>query len=331
MSSPALGPLRLSSVLFPRSPVLAVVQGGPADAGQAGARNGAIDLTRLMAAFGIVLFHSGAPGGWFGYAALPLFLILMLVLAAPAAERGNVGTYAQGRARRLLGPWLVWSGIYGALKLAEIAAGRSTVATEFAPSMILTGPAIHLWFLPFAFAACLITFAVVRAARTQRPWWTLGLAVAALATPALSQGDTLPIPLAQWADVLPALMLGLMIAINPDPRRGAGLALVAALGMFGIGQAMGWQDTPGQTLLAMAAAALCLWIRLPSTALTRRIGDLALTVYLAHPLVISVLLRVTDLPEGSLTLALAVAVGTLALAVAIAALRPVRAEPALAR
>lgn len=50
-------------------------------------RSSVLDYARLVAASGIVLFHSGAPGAAIGYAALPFFLVLLVVLALPGAAR----------------------------------------------------------------------------------------------------------------------------------------------------------------------------------------------------------------------------------------------------
>lgn len=83
-------------------------------------RNGSLDYARFAAAFGIVFFYAGAAGSNIGYAALPFFLIVMIVLAIPSAARLGFADYTSGRARRLLLPWLLWSGVYGSLKLAEV-------------------------------------------------------------------------------------------------------------------------------------------------------------------------------------------------------------------
>lgn len=69
------------------------------------ARNGTLDHARLWAAFGIVLFHSGAAGAAIGYAALPFFIMLLVVLALPGAERAvSFNAFVKGRAIRLLRP-----------------------------------------------------------------------------------------------------------------------------------------------------------------------------------------------------------------------------------
>lgn len=202
--------------------------------------------------------------------------------------------------------------------------------------MLWTGPAIHLWFLPFAYLASLMTFAVMRTARAQptsgRVLWTLGLAVFALAALALGQGhvlsEPLPIPLAQWLYVLPALALGLLIAVQDNLRTGAIVALATASLLFGVGWVLDWQNGTEQLLLATAVTAVCVWVWLPSTRVTARAGEVALTVYLAHPLVASLLVRGADLPEASLSLAVGAFGGALAIGIVIERLRVLQPRPA---
>ena len=95
-------------------------------------RNATLDFARLTAACGIVLFHSGAPGAFVGYAALPFFLMVLIALALPVASRSSFPAFAQNRAARLMMPWLVWSAIYGTLKLAEVTITGKPLSSEFA-------------------------------------------------------------------------------------------------------------------------------------------------------------------------------------------------------
>lgn len=279
-------------------------------------RNGSLDHARLIAAGGIAVFHSGAPGAAIGYAGLPFFLMLLILLAWPAAERQGFGAFASARAGRLLAPWAVWSGVYGALKLAEVAAGHS-FAEEFAPWMWLTGPALHLWFLPFAAVACLALWPLARAVAPLTPPARTVLAVlaGALALGALlmQQGAALPRPLAQWAEALPAVALGLGLALLPG--RGARAALLAGTGAMLV--VTGWPQGALQLALAGAALWLCLALPLPDGRASRMAADLALTVYLAHPMLAAILLRATPLPEASVALALATLAATLAFALAL--------------
>lgn len=47
------------------------------------ARSATLDYARFLAAVGIIVFHVGAAGANIGYAALPFFLMLLVVLAFP--------------------------------------------------------------------------------------------------------------------------------------------------------------------------------------------------------------------------------------------------------
>lgn len=299
--------------------------------------NGLLDHTRLLAAFGIVLFHTGAPGGGIGYAALPFFLIVLLMLGGAAAARQPFGAYAARRARRLLLPWLLWSGVYGGLKLAEALVEGQPLDSAFFPWMLLTGPAIHLWFLPFAFAASLLLPGLMRIAQPAPVPVSLSAALsdrrglllvlcggAALAALALAQGGILPAPLAQWREALPAICLGFGFAVAARRAHAliafGGICLAAGLGAL----ALGWTDGLPQLAVALLGLGVCLaWPR-PATPLSSLLGQSALGVYLVHPLVIAVLLRATPLPEASLALALVATGISLGLTLALSALLRVR-------
>lgn len=101
------------------------------------------------------MFHAGAPGRGVGYAALPFFLMTLILLALPAAQSKEFGPFAKDRARRLLIPWLIWSAIYAAFKLLEVVWHHKPLGSEFSATMLLTGTSLHLWFLPFAYVVCL--------------------------------------------------------------------------------------------------------------------------------------------------------------------------------
>ena len=277
-------------------------------------RNASLDYARLIAAFGIVLFHSGAPGGAFGYVGLPFFLMLLLVLAWPAAQRTEFDVYVRGRAQRLLIPFVIWSLVYGALKLAEVLMTGKPPGQEFSASMLLTGPAIHLWFLPFAFVASVAVYplawlqgplhvrvpkAVARRNRVVLVSVLTGLGLIALAC---RQGSGLPAPFAQWAYAAPAVCLGLVFAVT----QGRAVTLILVIGIFTtIAMLAGWTDELVQLVLAALALLVCQMIRLPETALSRLSVAAAMGVYLCHPLVASVLERTSGLAPHSLGLAIA--------------------------
>lgn len=276
-------------------------------------RNATLDIARLLAAFGIVLFHSGAAGRSIGYAALPFFLMLLIVLGLPTAAKHPFAQFAKSRAQRLLVPWVIWSAVYGALKLCEVAVTQKTTGQEFSLSMLLTGPALHLWFLPFAFVACLTLPPLSRlwpATQTGR-WGMLCLIlIVSLASLGLQQSTTLPVPSAQWAMALPALGLGVAFGLGRgDTALIAGTAagvLLAGAVAYGIG----WDHGLLQLGLASAALLLCLALHSRESALSRLCAQTSMTVYLVHPLVMSVLTRGTSLAEHSVALAAATMIGS---------------------
>lgn len=277
-------------------------------------RNATLDHARLLAAFGIVLFHSGAPGSALGYAALPFFLMLMIVMSGPVGRRSSFGDFAGGRATRLLGPWLIWSAVYGGLKLTEVAVTGKPLASEFEPWMLLTGPAMHLWFLPFALVASLAAWPLLR---RSGPSFGPALVLTGLGVLGLGadQGQIWVVPVAQWVHVLPALGLGLGLALVAHNRQTTlrhGLPLVALFA--GAALAAGWTTGLGQIVLAALAVIACLVLPLPETRASRVAAATALGVYLSHPLVMSVLERTTNVAPQSLALAGLTAAGAFGIA-----------------
>jgi len=281
-------------------------------------RNGTFDYARLIAAFGIVIFHADAPGAAIGYAGLPFFLILLVVLGGPVAQRMHFANFAATRVRRLLRPWLIWSAIYGGLKLAEVAVTGQPLATEFTPAMILTGPALHLWFMPFAFVASLGLYGVIRLRRVwPTPVLCAALLMVGLALLGLQQERTFAVPIAQWVFAGPAVCLGCALAL----LHGAVVrqAMVVA-GVVVIALTLGWSvgvvqiAVAGCTFIACAA-----WPR-PATPGSDWAAQIAMGVYLTHPLMLSCLDRATTLQPGTIGIAVVAGLGALLLGALLQAL-----------
>lgn len=138
-------------------------------------RNASLDYARLLAAIGIVWFHSGAPGAHLGYAALPFFLMLTEWMAFATAGRMSFAPYVLSRLNRLMLPFAAWSLVYGGLKLVEIALSGRPLSSEFAWWMLATGPALHLWFLPFATLMSIAIFPLAN-----RRWTLAGIIVSVM-------------------------------------------------------------------------------------------------------------------------------------------------------
>lgn len=277
-------------------------------------RNGSIDLLRLVAALGIVDFHLGGRLAAIGYAGLPVFAALMgyNAIRRTGTEKGRQALVAQARQLALL--WLVWSAIYGALKVAEVVAARHSPADEFAAWMLLTGPAIHLWFLPFA---ALTLLGLRHAGRWLTPGSEAGFvrgaglaAAVSLAAFGLSAQPGLPIPLPQWLYVAPALAFGLLLALAGDDRRRQAIWLVSVAATVLLCSRFGPPGAAFTLLLALSAIGLAMALRLPQTPVSDLARRLSMAIYLLHPMMVAVLLRLTHWPSGSAPMLPAVLLGT---------------------
>lgn len=244
-------------------------------------RNGAIDLLRFAGAVAIVWFHLGMPYSSLALSALPMFVMLSVGLASRKSF--------SDRMRRFMVPWLFWSMIYGIGKFVDVISGRGTLADEFRPWMLLAGPAIHLWFLPFMLLALLL---LVRITSKRALWVSAALAFIAINL------WVLPWPVAQWLHVWPAAV------IAATGGYGFGLAVFTAASFTPISQ------TALQTAVAATAVLLARAVPVPSRPWMMFLNGLSLGIYLIHPLAASICLRLTGeirfLPIMALTIALTV-------------------------
>ncbi|GAP33879.1 acyltransferase family protein [Piscinibacter sakaiensis] len=282
-----------------------------------------IELLRCVAAFGIVWFHTTPAGQDLAYGGLVAFVALSTLLAVrgePLAGRDGLAR----RARRLLRPWALWFAIYLALNAAL---GRALLPSGTGPlTAVLAGPSIHLWYLPFVFVLlCGLDWLRPRVDPRHLALAAGGLAVAGLAGAPWWRPWTLaqPYPFLQWADgAVPALagvFLGLAGRLAPGPRR---LLLAALLGVAAL-----VAPQPKVGIAFVVGLGACALIASDRAAGRWRIdltplSSLSFGVYLAHSLVLVLLLRQLPLQGAALPLA------TFALAAAgVALLR--RAAPRL--
>jgi surface polysaccharide O-acyltransferase-like enzyme len=257
-----------------------------------GARNGLVDYCRLIAAFGILWFHTEVPGYRFGYVAAPFFIVLLSLPSRSGLPE---------RARRLLLPFLVWSVIYALARIAPALHSGDDLFGWWKPSMLLTGTSTHLWFLPFAFLVAL-TAPVLRNSRL-----VLGLPVLAAALLALA-GEPQTYPLYQWSfGLIPALVGFAWYRAGPW----ALLPLVASFAVLELFR-------PSQDNLVILAGAglavLVLSIRTAPTRFSDWCARISLWVYLAHVLVIQ---RAVTMGFQDLSLLVVTLIGSLVLAVGI--------------
>jgi surface polysaccharide O-acyltransferase-like enzyme len=251
-----------------------------------GQRNQNIELLRIAAAFGIVLFHSGASGAPIGYAGLIAFTVLSTHFAG-----GNPVKLA----KRVLIPWVFWTIFYLGWRYA--ADGSPFHAGLDPISSILYGS--HLWFLPFIFVANLM---VLQVNSRHLPMICAVLAFGLLvATPWWRELQlAFDPPVAQYLHALPAALIGVAI------RTRAGMAISA----IGLVVSALWQ-VPGISLAYGIGGGLVLAAMLmPRNILTAVSGSIEslsacmLGVYLVHIAALGVFNRITG-PSTLLTVVLA--------------------------
>jgi surface polysaccharide O-acyltransferase-like enzyme len=166
-----------------------------------------IELLRIISAFAIVWYHSGAIGHEIAYGGLIVFLIISIFLAGKSNYSGKHPFLR--RAERLLTPWSIWFVIYGIFNAVDhkpiIPLDNGILAG------ILTGTSIHLWYMPFILG-CLILFDIVKNNVTSPKiaWISALLTIVILGTTSEWRNESIQLgaPIAQYAQALAAISLG---------------------------------------------------------------------------------------------------------------------------
>lgn len=197
------------------------------------ARNQAIEVLRILSAFGIVAYHANVPGKDVAYAGLVAFLIM-----APYVDlRYNYDKIRSSLdlARTLLIPWAFWWVFYGILHFAL----HHAFFSETNPiSNILYGTSAHLWFVPFIFLALVAINTIKSSVKPRLLFWGSSLLGALflageVAWPFVMANAITPFP--QWVNALGPVLLGVAMGVaHKVPRKEMVLAasLVACVLAF---------------------------------------------------------------------------------------------------
>lgn len=244
-------------------------------------RNQNIELLRIFAAFGIVLFHSGATGAELGYSGLIAFTAISCFFASGDAVKLT---------KRVLIPWAFWSLFYVCWRFI----GNGEIFHEGLSPLQSIAYGTHLWYLPFIFVSVL---SVSKLKTDRLPYWCAALAFLFLcASPwwRAFQMEFEP-PIAQWLHALPAVFIGVAC------RSKLGAILVG----FGLIISAMWQ-VGGVSLPYFVGG----WAFIAAILLPRVNWDFGsvsasmLGVYLVHIAALGVFNRITE-PETFLTAVLA--------------------------
>lgn len=253
-------------------------------------RDSAIEWLRVASAVGIVWFHTGVTGAYWGYAGLIIFLLMSIMFeAGPNAARPLSVLKV---ARRLLLPWAFWWVIYALLNIVR---GDPIVDLTHGFLLgILAGPSVHLWYLPFMFCV-LIAFGAVKG-RLSTATLAVCAAIAAItlivAIPQWKPASAaLGAPIAQWTHACVPILLGILAGCGM--RQGWTWMLAAP-----VAAVLAWacfQPFPQVATIyllgfALVAGVLALPLELRQRAPDARLLFQAmLGVYLVHPLALALL------------------------------------------
>ena len=263
-----------------------------------------IDRLRTLAALGIIWFHSeGLPYRSVGYAGLPLFLLIFFMLIGMKGYEPT-SFFCIKKFRRLIVPWLFWSVVYLCYQGAKYYAKHEN---PIAPYMYITGPSIHLWYLPYAWTLAVLVNIPQKYIKTQNEKYAIWaaaimtLVLAGCISLAGKYYEAKP-PLAQWLYGLTACSAGWLIGRVYEKHKDnhqtivlifcivlAGLCLVMKLCGFGY---LGVSYIVGFVVFGLA-----IYLPFQKRGFLARLAPYTFGIYLVHPLwggMISFILPVLD-------------------------------------
>lgn len=247
-----------------------------------------IEILRIAAAFGIVLFHAGHDATGIGYGGLVVFLVLSSFFATAHAKPGaTVRQILAKRAMRLLAPWAVWMVLYGARN--HFFAGRNILETDRGwINGLLAGTQIHLWFLPYIFVVTVgLDLVVPRVAKT---WLGASAGLGAVLVLASAPrwrpwAEFHGYPTVQYCHAAAAVLIGVLLACRPHIKASDFWSLLLAV-FAAIGMAL-WRRVEGVGVPYLVGALLCAAVlvfppRLPARLDVRPVSACMFGVYLCH-------------------------------------------------
>lgn len=175
-------------------------------------RNQYVELLRIISAYGIVVYHSGAYGHDVALSGLVIFLVISPMFEVEANW---------GRIRNIISltkifiiPWIFWLSVYA---LVQIARHEPIIKMENGPiAGILYGTSGHLWFMPFMFSVLAI-LGLVKKHIDRAPLFWVSLAISSamliLAPFWRPWSIDLGVPFAQWIHAVPAVFMGIAIGL----------------------------------------------------------------------------------------------------------------------
>jgi hypothetical protein len=258
-------------------------------------RNQAIECLRIVAAFGVVWFHSGLDGQLVAYSGLVVFLALSAYFAtvAPSTKKH----LASDLAIRLFVPWICWFIVYSAVNyfrgLPVLRASNGQI------SDILVGPAIHLWYLPFIlFAVPTIKFVKRWLSPNLFLFAATVLAYLGLLTTIISYSWRLDAPYPQYLFAIAPVATGIVLGMRGQIKF-ARIAIFMILALSLLLSLTPWSNLGLPYLIGLGVTTLAIEYGdrlVPKTFKIDWLSKCTFGVFLTHPLFLSMAKLITKDP-----------------------------------
>jgi peptidoglycan/LPS O-acetylase OafA/YrhL len=292
-------PMETHTAHVPHDPAILATPSLPATAPPSRERIASLDLLRLLAAIGIVWFHTDeAARRSLGYAGLPIFLLIFYCLVVKWGHVHTSRHFLKRRWNRLLQPWLFWSVAYGLCRLIKSVylTDHQSLHSLFSVETILAGTSYHLWYLPYAFLSGFLVYLIQRWTRHANHTTVVlsAAAIGAVMLIAYAMGWSLHRgirPLAQWQFGLLAVPLGFAIGrclmISSRPVRTALLSTISltVMAVYAVLDVYGSASPVLPYVLAVVLVCLACVRPGRNNAFTASLASLTFGVYLLHPMV----------------------------------------------
>jgi hypothetical protein len=261
----------------------------------ASSRDQSIETLRILATFGTVAYHAGAPFHEFAYSSL----IVFLALSPMVDTRFNWDRRrpVEALVAALLIPWAFWTLLYGAVNLLL---HRPLFPEGPASTGILYGTSQHLWFLPFMFAVLLLLNILKRHIRPSVLFWFCTIMTATLlVTVSLWRpvSFTFPPPFPQWIHAAPAVFAGGVLGLAGKMNRGSRLAATLIVAMGLVVAMLAWLPDIGIPyacgIVMIALVARFGPGRLPPTWNVQPLASCMMGVYLSHMILLRIFGAIT--------------------------------------